>query len=170
MARFVETDLSTRVFRLTGGINESIATIANEPSVGLYRIQENVIGMVPRLAEDKETIEGLCQRVQGCNYDLDNDKEVVHAMKNIKQFRDIQNSISKAIKVKHQLNKIEHEQQLLASNDSSGASPVSIRTKHGHVTPGLMPHGTYSINDTPSYQNSNPGDFSGIQIKPKMFS
>ena len=170
MARFVETDLSTRVFRVTSGINECITTTANEPSVGLYRIQENVIGMVPRLVEDKQSMDSLCQRVQGCSYDLDNDREVVKEMKNIKQFRDIQNALSKAIEVKRQLNKIELEKQMLASDDTNNAaSPTSIRAKHGPITPGLIAHGSYSINDAPSYQNSNPGDFSGIHIKPKTF-
>ena len=171
MARLVETDLSTRVYRVSTGLNESLTTIANEPSVGLYRIQENVLGVIPRLVEDKETLKGVCQRVQGCSFDLDNDREVLHGMSGIEQFKDIHESLKKAIRVKEQLNKVEAEKQMLASTDSSGESPVTVRSKHGQtVTPGLMPHGSYSINDAPSYQNSSPGDFSGIHIKPKTFS
>ncbi len=170
MARLVETDLSTRIYRVSSGLNESLSTIANEPSVGMYRIQENVLGVVPKLIEDEQTLDGLNQRVGGCNFDLDNDREVVQAMRDIKQFRDINNTLSKAIAMKQQLNRLETERKLVESTEQGNASPVTIRVKHGgHVTPGLMPHSTYSINDTPSYQNSNTGDFSGINIRPKSF-
>ena len=135
--------------------------------MGMYRIQENVLGVVPKLIEDEQTLDGLKQRVGGCNFDLDNDREVVLAMRDIKQFRDIKNTLSKAIAMKQQLNRIETERKLVESTEQGNASPVTIRVKHrGHGTPGLM---SYSINDTPSYQNSNTGDYSGINIRPKSF-
>ena len=146
MTRFVETDLSTRVYRVSFGINEAITTVANEPSVGLYRLQEHVLGVVPKLLEDRHSLEVVCERVKGANFDLDNDKEVVQAMRGINQFKEVQNTLEKTIKLKQQLNRIELEKQMIASGDSQGASPMSLKKAYGSVTPGLLPHGEYSIN------------------------
>ena len=70
MTRFVETDLQTRIYRVTSGINESITVAANEPSVGLFRLQEHVVGTVPKLVSERLTMDDIAQRVQGANFDI----------------------------------------------------------------------------------------------------
>ena len=65
MARFVETDVSTRILRLSTGINEAIATAANEPSLGMFRLQEHVLNSVPKLVNERQTMEEICEKVKG---------------------------------------------------------------------------------------------------------
>lgn len=168
MARFVETDLSTRIYRVTVGLNESLTTIANEPSVGLYRIQENVIGNIPRIVEEEQALSTLCQKVNGCNFDLSNDREVVQSMKNIKKFQEVQNTLKKAIAIRQSLIRIESEGQL--NNETATASINTSGSRIRPVTTGLNPHGSYSINEVPNYESIRSEDLSGIKIKPKRFT
>lgn len=164
MTRFVETDLSTRIFRVTVGLNESLTTIANEPSVGLYRIQENVQGNVPRLVEERQALDTLCQKVNGCNFDLSNDREVVTSIKGIKRFQEVQNTLKKAIALRQNLIKIESEGQF------SEASPtrLSVNTTPTVIKP--HSHGSQRINPVPNYESIQSRDMSGIKIQPKQFT
>ena len=63
MAKFMEPDLSTRMYRVSNGFNESLYLAANEPSLGLYRLQEHVQLTVPRIAEQKQGLQEIHQRV-----------------------------------------------------------------------------------------------------------
>lgn len=49
----LQTDLSTRLYRVTNGFNESLYLVANEPSLGMYRLQEHVHATVPKVVEQK---------------------------------------------------------------------------------------------------------------------
>lgn len=59
MAKLMEslqTDLSTRVYRVTNGFNEALYLIANEPSLGMYRIQEHIQNTVPKVIEQRQAL------------------------------------------------------------------------------------------------------------------
>ena len=147
MARFVETDLSTRVYRVSCGINEAITTAANEPSLGLYRIQEHTVHAVPKLVEDKQSLEEICERTRGASFDLEYNVEVMQSLKEIHQFHNILSSLQRAIEIKQKLNKLEMERQLAVERQrSQDESPNTARRNYGTINPPSLTHSAYSIN------------------------
>lgn len=65
MSKIVESfqaDLATRVFRVTSGFNESVYLAANEPSLGMYRLQEHIQTTVPKVVNQKQTLQGVSVR------------------------------------------------------------------------------------------------------------
>ena len=62
MSKIVESfqaDLPTRIFRVTNSFNESMYLAANEPSLGMYRLQEHVQTNVPRVVMQKQSLYGV---------------------------------------------------------------------------------------------------------------
>lgn len=60
MSKLVETfqaDLPTRVFRVTNAFNEAVYLAANEPSLGMYRLQEHIQTNVPKVVQQKQTLQ-----------------------------------------------------------------------------------------------------------------
>lgn len=53
----LQTDLSTRLYRVTNGFNEALYLTANEPSLGMYRLQEHVHATVPKVVEQKQSLQ-----------------------------------------------------------------------------------------------------------------
>ena len=53
----LQTDLSTRVYRVTSGFNEALYLVANEPSLGMYRLQEHIQTTVPKIVEQGQALQ-----------------------------------------------------------------------------------------------------------------
>lgn len=52
----LQTDMSTRVYRVTNGFNEALYLTANEPSLGMYRLQEHIQLTIPKVVEQKQAL------------------------------------------------------------------------------------------------------------------
>ena len=89
MAKLLEPELSTRMYRVTSSFNEALYSAANEPALGLYRIQEHVLVNVPRCVERQQSLQESCRRVEGACYDLDYDTQALKEMANVTQFSGI---------------------------------------------------------------------------------
>ncbi|XP_028411328.1 BLOC-1-related complex subunit 8 homolog isoform X2 [Dendronephthya gigantea] len=64
-----ETDV--KVAKVTDKMSETVHLMLNDPSMGLYRIQEHVKRSVPTLVEKKVELQSLQSNIQGATYDLD---------------------------------------------------------------------------------------------------
>lgn len=89
VAKLLEPELSTRMYRVSSAFNEALYSAANEPSLGMYRIQEHVAVAVPRLVEQKQSLQETCQQVEGTCYDLEYDTQTLKDARNISQFASI---------------------------------------------------------------------------------
>lgn len=87
MAKLLEPELSTRMLRVTTAFNDALYLAANEPSLGMYRIQEHVAVTVPKLVERQLQLQENCQRVEGACYDLEYDTKTLRDMASITQFK-----------------------------------------------------------------------------------
>ena len=85
------TELSTRMYRVTAAFNDALYSATNEPSLGMYRIQEHVSVTVPRLVEQQQYLRENCQRVEGASYDIEYDTKTLKDMAGITQFTGIRN-------------------------------------------------------------------------------
>ncbi len=52
----LQTDLSTRVYRITNSFNEGLYLTANEPSLGMYRLQEHIQLAIPKVVEQRQAL------------------------------------------------------------------------------------------------------------------
>ena len=71
MSKLVETfqaDLPTRVFRVTNAFNEAVYLAANEPSLGMYRLQEHIQTNVPKVVQQKQTLQRVHILNNLCNF------------------------------------------------------------------------------------------------------
>ena len=129
MAKILDTDLATRSYRFATGFNEALYLAANEPSLGMYRIQEHIAVTVPKVVEHKQALLDLCQQVEGACYDLDYDTEAVKAMASITQFSGMKESIRKAVELKRKLDEVELQKraQLQAELPVGRAPPPTLQ-------------------------------------------
>ena len=57
LGSITQMDVATLTYRATSGLNECLYLAANEPSLGLYRIQEHVQSSVPRVVEQRQNLQ-----------------------------------------------------------------------------------------------------------------
>lgn len=169
MARFVETDVSTRILRVSTGINEAIATAANEPSLGMFRLQEHVLNSVPKLVNERQTMEEICERVKGVNFDMEYDMEAVQSMTKITTFKNVLSSLHKAIEIRQLLIKREMKQKMEAQQHLPPPRP-----NYGSIdtSPTILRRENYSTsinNPTPTETIRDFSSYSGVNIEPKKF-
>ncbi|XP_071845309.1 BLOC-1-related complex subunit 8-like isoform X2 [Apostichopus japonicus] len=100
-----DLELHTKVKRVTDKFSECIHIVANEPSLGLFRIQEHVRKTLPQLAHTKVELAQLQQKVQGSCYDVD---YAINAMESLKESKrplsNMETMLKSAIITKKHLN------------------------------------------------------------------
>lgn len=57
LGSLTQADVPTLSYRVTNGLNECIFLAANEPSLGLYRLQEHIQGEVPKVVESRQNLQ-----------------------------------------------------------------------------------------------------------------
>ena len=151
---------------MSTGINESLMTAANEPSLGLYRLQEHVIGTVPKLVRERQSVESVKERLKGVNFDMEYDMEAIKCIGKIKSFDNISSELQKAIDIKKLLNQREAEKRLKAAQGPPPPPPA--RSSYGATgeSPPLLRRGEHVINASPLTQHTKG---SNIDIAPKQF-
>lgn len=63
----LSTDLSTRVYRVTNGFNEALYLVTNEPSLGMFRLQEHVQLTVPKVVEQRQALQQVRVDLHNCS-------------------------------------------------------------------------------------------------------
>eukprot|EP00117_Sycon_ciliatum_P036499 scpid105337/ scgid3127/ Protein MEF2BNB homolog len=67
----VDPEFQHRVVKVTDRFSESLVLLGNEPSLGLYRLQEHVRRSMPVLVDKKRELEQINQQVQGVCFDTE---------------------------------------------------------------------------------------------------
>ncbi|XP_076465447.1 uncharacterized protein LOC143297151 isoform X2 [Babylonia areolata] len=100
----VDAELDHKSHKVTEKLSECINTIANEPSVAFYRIQEHVRKTLPQLVEQKHEVEEVQQLVQGACFDTEYAGNAVKGMqKSVVHFQNIQELLKNAMFMKQQI-------------------------------------------------------------------
>ncbi|KAI9193033.1 uncharacterized protein BJ171DRAFT_535080 [Polychytrium aggregatum] len=84
-----DSGLRDRADRAASELSEYSANLLNEPSMGLYRVQEHVHAKVPQLVQHKNDLTQLGKQVSLSNSDLDEAKEILNEMERIQSFENI---------------------------------------------------------------------------------
>ena len=111
----MSANLATRTYRVVSGFNEALYLVANEPSLGMYRIQEHVAVNIPRVVEQKQMLKDTCQQMEGACFDVDYDTQAVKQMGSITQFSNIRDNVKRAIELKMKLDELELQRRGLIS-------------------------------------------------------
>ena len=67
----VLTDSELKGRKFTNSLNDCLYEVANEPSLGFYRIQEHVRKSVPMVIDKNNELEEFKNRLKGSSFDLD---------------------------------------------------------------------------------------------------
>ena len=182
VARFMEADLSTRMFRVTSSFNEALYVTANEPSLGMYRIQEHIAMKVPRLVEERRSLQDVCQQVQGACFDMEYDVQALRCMGSITQFATIRDNLRSAIELKARLDEVAAQRRPPLQSDrpttsslrdygSISQKPPPVEARMFHTVDGNFTSNMLGIKETVS--SSEDEDETqpdpDPDIKPKSF-
>ncbi|KAJ7365736.1 BLOC-1- complex subunit 8 [Desmophyllum pertusum] len=133
-----ETEYKLR--RVTEKFLENIHTMLNEPSVGLYRVQEHVRRSLPQLVDRKIEMQSLHKKVQGISYDVEYSLKTVQSMRNISHFTIIQECLKSAIASKKNLDrrKLERKDQKPDASGDTDDEPEVLESVEGFICPNCM--------------------------------
>ena len=71
MSSNILTDVEVKARKYTNSLSDAHYEVANEPSLGFYRIQEHVRKSVPQIIEKTNELDSFKAKVQGSSFDLD---------------------------------------------------------------------------------------------------
>lgn len=112
ITRFEEVEAKAKVTKICSKLNEAIYVGANEPSLGMYRLQEHVRFSVPKLTRCQRELQNIQSKIEGAGYDLEYDTETLKKMASVTQFTSIRNKIRKAIEIRQSWEKKEYQKKL----------------------------------------------------------
>ncbi|XP_068694377.1 BLOC-1-related complex subunit 8 homolog isoform X1 [Montipora capricornis] len=128
--------------RVTEKFLENIHTMLNEPSVGLYRVQEHVRRSLPQLVDKKIEMQSLHKKLEGTSYDVEYSLKTVQSMQDIPHFTIIQECLKSAIASKKNLDRRKLERSGKAvdvSNDPDvDDEPEVLESVEGFICPICM--------------------------------
>lgn len=119
--RHLDPETDFKVQRIASKVNESIHLAANEPSLGLFRIQEHVCRTLPNLVQRKSEVKVNAVQIEEAVYDLNLSMNVIESISKIKNFTRIQEALKTAIKMKRELNLVEEQEAARQELDSKNA-------------------------------------------------
>lgn len=79
-ASAILTDSELKARRFTSGLNDSLYELANEPSIGFFRIQEHVRKSIPVMIEKVAEVDQFTQKIKGHSFDLDYSHDAISRM------------------------------------------------------------------------------------------
>lgn len=93
----LESDTVQKINRVNQLSSEFIAQLANEPSIGLYHIQEHVHRAHPKMVSVKKELQQRNVEVEEALYDLELSLRAVKTLPHIHSFNNIQTYISDSL-------------------------------------------------------------------------
>eukprot|EP00035_Acanthoeca_spectabilis_P023226 m.448378 g.448378 ORF g.448378 m.448378 type:complete len:278 (-) comp19652_c0_seq1:69-902(-) len=102
----IDRETHGRIRKVTEGVTSSLQVLANEPSLGLYRMEEHVVKAVPELVKTKQEIVKLTGIVHGACHDVEYALTTVQAMQKISSFESLQAHTEKAIEYQQKIRRM----------------------------------------------------------------
>jgi hypothetical protein len=86
-------------------LGEFFYVLANEPSVGLYHVQEHIRKTIPKNTEIKREIRKKYQSIEAITYDINFSIQTVKSLHDLNTFIDIKSSMERCIEHINNMNK-----------------------------------------------------------------
>ena len=136
--RLLDPETHYKVRRITSKVNDSLQMLANEPSLGLYRIQEHVHRTTPALVERKKELDANRKKIEGVSYDLDYSLSAVDAIGSIKQFTNIAEALKSAIEIKQKLDDRERQENEQREREATIAKQANKSISENEIAEGYI--------------------------------
>lgn len=140
MVQFSEGEVQNSIRRVVNSFNATIYAFANEPSLGMYRIQEHISIAVPRVVGQKQTLEIVNKQVEGASFDIEYDTRAVRDMqKSIKAFESVNDNLRRAIETKLKMDEAAALARSIQSPQTKESPPPPQRRNYGSVAKSATP-------------------------------
>ena len=136
--RLLDPELHYKVRKITSKFNDSLQMLANEPSLGLYRIQEHVHRTTPALVERKKELGANKKKLEGAMYDLDYSLGAVDNIGRIRQFTNISEALKSAIEIKQKLNEKERQEMEQKQREATIARKANRSISENEIAEGYI--------------------------------
>lgn len=136
--RLLDPETHYKVRKITSKVNDSFQMLANEPSLGLYRIQEHIRRTTPALVERKKELETNKKKIDGATYDLDYSMSAVEVIGKIKQFTNISEALKCAIEMKQKLDERKREEIELRQREAMVAINANKSISENEIAEGYI--------------------------------
>ena len=112
----MDRELERKCRKTVDKINANIANLLNEPTLGLYRIQEHCRKNVPIVIDDRTAIiNNTNDRLKSCLYDVEYACDTINCINDSSAtFADIEESVEKSIELSKRIVEIKKQRQLTA--------------------------------------------------------
>lgn len=77
-----EKELEYKVKRASLSVNETVHMIANEPSLGLYRVQQHIKKTLPKVVNASNDMKKTNDQIKGLVYDADYATDAIESITN----------------------------------------------------------------------------------------
>lgn len=136
--RLLDPETHYKVRKVTSKVNDSLQMLANEPSLGLYRIQEHIHRTTPALVEKKKELEANKKKVEGATYDMDYSMLAIESMGRIKQFTNISEALRSAVEMKRMLDERERRENYYKEREASVARSANRSISENEIAEGYI--------------------------------
>ncbi len=136
--RFFDPETDYKVRKIVSKVNDSLHIIANEPSLGLYRMQEHIHRTVPGLLEKKRELDNVGNKIEGISYDLDYSISAVDSIGQIRQFTNISEALKSAIELKKKLNEREKKEKEEQEKNAKVAKEANKSISQNEIAEGYI--------------------------------
>uniref|UniRef100_H2Y464 Uncharacterized protein n=1 Tax=Ciona savignyi TaxID=51511 RepID=H2Y464_CIOSA len=93
----IDKELQIKVKRCCDDVNKTAHLVANEPSLGLYRIQQHIRKSLPRMVDCQVKVKSGDVQLQGLVYDMTSARDVTRLIEQSESnFSEIESLLSRA--------------------------------------------------------------------------
>ncbi|XP_046546439.1 BLOC-1-related complex subunit 8 homolog isoform X1 [Haliotis rubra] len=157
----VDPELDHKTRRVSDKFSENINTVANEPSLAFFRIQEHVRKTLPQLVEQKHEVQSIQQQVQGACFDTEYATNAVKTMYQSEfHFQNIQELLKNAMFMKQQIG-YEESRRASIVQSQDGSLPAASSTTLSATVSSSPPQQT-----NPTLSTSLPASTSTARAPP----
>lgn len=136
--RLFDPEAYYKVRKITSKVNDCFHMLANEPSLGLYRMQEHVHRTIPGLVDRKKELDSLRKKVEGVSYDMDYSISAIDSIGNIRQFTNISEALKSAISLKSKLEEKENLEKVEKDKQAAVAHVANRSISQNEIAEGYI--------------------------------
>eukprot|EP01112_Ceratiomyxa_fruticulosa_P014146 TRINITY_DN4030_c0_g1_i1.p1 TRINITY_DN4030_c0_g1~~TRINITY_DN4030_c0_g1_i1.p1 ORF type:complete len:320 (+),score=95.47 TRINITY_DN4030_c0_g1_i1:748-1707(+) len=101
----LDTDTAERVVKTTKKTSSFFHLLANEPSLGLFHVQEHIRKNAPKLGEVKKEMRKKATNIEEITYDLNYSLQTIQSLHDLTTFDDIKVKLDTCIELIHKINR-----------------------------------------------------------------
>jgi len=105
--RTISAHTAQKISKVSKTLSEYLHYLANEPSIGLYQVQEHIRRTIPRNSELKSELKKRYQAVDAVTYDVNFSLQIVKGLHDLTTFVDIKHKLDHCIEIANQLSRVQ---------------------------------------------------------------